>query len=341
VDLVTGGAGFLGRHVVAALHARGRPVRVLDLAAWPGRPDGVEEMRGSVTDAAAVARAMTGVERVFHLAANPQLWSRRDEDFLEVNHRGTEIVLAKARRAGVARVVHTSSGAVLTGPRRPKAIDETAAPRESDMAGPYALSKWRAERAALAAAEGRPAVVVNPTLPVGPGDHAPTPPTRLLLDLLNGAIPAYLECHLNFIDVRDAAEGHVLAAERGRPGERYILGGTNLRLSELLTVVADLTGLRMPKSRVPGPVALATAKAAEAMARRVTGKPPTATVTGVRLALWSAPMDNAKAVRELGLPVRPLRETLADAIRWAQETGLVRRPLPAFAPTSRDRDRNH
>lgn len=329
-DLVTGGAGFVGRHLVDALLARGRTVRVLDLAPPEGAPwdDRVEAIRGSVTDRAAVDAAMAGTERVFHLAANPQLWARRPEDFPEVNHRGTETVLAAARRAGVARFVHTSSGAVLTGPRPPRLIDESVALREADLAGAYAVSKWRAERAALAAAaEGLPVVVVNPTLPVGPGDRAPTPPTKLLIDLLNGDVPAYLECHLNLIDVRDAASGHILAAEHGRPGERYILGGTNLTLSGLLDLMVELTGLRMPKSKVPGAVALATAKAAEAMARRVTGKPPTATVTGVRLALWSAPMDNAKAVRELGLPVRPIRETLTDAIRWLQDEGLARRRI--------------
>ena len=332
-DLVTGGAGFVGAHLVAALLARGRSVRVLDTADAAALPASVDRIRGSVTDRAAVDRAMVGVERVFHLAANPQLWAPRPDDFLAVNHRGTEIVLAAARRVGVARVVHTSSGAVLTGPNRCRMIDETVMLKEPDLAGPYALSKWRAERAALtAAADGLPVLVVNPTLPVGPEDRAPTPPMRLILDLLNGEVPAYLDCYLNVIDVRDAAEGHILAAEHGRPGERYVLGGANLRLGELLTRIAELTGLVMPTRRVPGAVALATAKAAEAVARRVTGKPPQATVTGVRLALWSAPMSNAKAVSDLGLQVRPVRETLAETIAWAQAEGLVRRPLPKLKP---------
>ena len=333
MDLVTGGAGFVGAHLVAALLARGRSVRVLDTADAPALPASVDRVRGSVTDRAAVDRAMVGIERVFHLAANPQLWARRPEDFLEVNHRGTEIVLAAARRAGVARVVHTSSGAVLTGPNRCRMIDETVVLKETDLAGPYALSKWRAEQAALAAAaDGLPVLVVSPTLPIGPGDRAPTPPMRLIVDLLNGDVPAYLDCYLNVIDVRDAAEGHILAADGGRPGERYVLGGDNLRLGELLTCIAELTGLAMPTRRVPGGVALATAKAAEAFARRVTGKPPQATVTGVRLALWSAPMSNAKAVRDLKLQVRPLRDTLADTIAWARTEGLVRRPLPKLKP---------
>lgn len=322
-DLVTGGAGFIGRHVVAALLAEGSRVRVLDQAGEPDLPPGVEYCCGSVTESATVRAALEGVSRVFHLAAIPHLWTPNPQAFEDVNVGGTRIVLETARQAGVACLVHTSTDAILlAGPDR--IADETLAVTEADMPGPYCLSKLRAERAAIeAAGAGLPVVVVNPTVPIGPGDESCTPPTRMLLDVLCGRTPAYLDCTLNLIDVRDVAYGHLLAAGRGRPGERYILGGETLSLAALLQRLGRLTGLPMPRRRIPGWLALAAAHVDEAIADRITGRPPRAPLTGVRLARRLGPLSTAKAARELGLTARPIEESLADFLAWARDSGRV------------------
>lgn len=334
LNLVTGGAGFVGRHLVHRLVERGERVRVLDLDAGAGLPDGIDYRRASILDAEAVRRALDGVERVFHLAANPNLWSRRPESFAEVNLEGTRTVLSLAGAwPGVSRIVYTSTESILKSYRwkRPPTasgfIDETIELSADDMPGPYCRSKFLAERLALDMARaGAPIVVVNPTLPIGPGDHRRTPPTEMLLGFLNGKTPAYLESEFNMIDVRDVAAGHILAAERGNIGERYILGTRNIRLSGVLAILARLSGLPMPRLRVPYVVALAAAHVSEAVAY-FTGKPPVAPLTGVRLARTPMAFDCAKAIAALDLPQTPLETSLADFIRWHRARGEIRPTL--------------
>ncbi|WP_340115442.1 NAD-dependent epimerase/dehydratase family protein [Pelagibius sp. 7325] len=338
-SLVTGGCGFIGQHLVRLLVARGEKVRVLDRRrpapgslAFAGVPrEGIEFRQADITDPAAVDAAMTGVGRVYHLAADPNLWALDKSTFERVNLGGTLNVLAAAERHRAERVVYTSTESILAGLRGAVSggmIDESAALRVEDMPGPYCRSKFLAERAALdAAARGLPVVVVNPTLPIGPGDRLLTPPSRMLLDFLTGRTPAYLETAFNMIDVRDVALGHLLAAEHGRVGRRYILGGDNLTMSSLLGLLTDLSGMAMPRRRIPYWLAYAYSAADEFIADRLTGKPPRAPLTGVRLARHAMHFDNSRALSELGLQPRPLRHSLADAIAWFRAEGLL--PSPA------------
>lgn len=326
INLVTGGAGFLGRHLVRLLSERGEAVRVLDLTAPEPPPAGVEWVRGDILDRDALDRAFAGVGRVYHLAANPNLWAVDKQVFERVNHEGTRRVLEAAVRAGVERLVHTSTESILAGGRRPgdPPMDGARLPELARMPGPYCRSKYLAERAALDAARaGLPVVVVSPTCPVGPGDVNLTPPSRMLLDFFNRRIPAYLDCGLNLVDVRDAAQGHVLAAERGRVGERYVLGGENLMLSELLGLLAEISAKRMPALRIPYSLALAVAWVSEWLADHVTHRPPRAPLTGVRLAAAPLFFDSTKALEELGWTRRPLRRSLAEALAWFERQGLV------------------
>jgi dihydroflavonol-4-reductase len=305
-------------------------VRVLDLRPLDAVPPHVEQMVGSITEPAVVARAVSGCERVFHLAANPNLWDRDPGSFDRVNHQGTRRMLEAAQKAGVQRFVYTSSESILKSYRAPHqseraVIDESVRLTVEDMPGPYCRSKFLAEEAAReAAAGGLPVVIVNPTMPIGPGDHLLTPPSRMILGFLNGETPAYLDCEFNLVDARDVAAGEVLAAEKGRVGERYILGHVNLRLGELLAKLHRLTGLPMPRMRVPYALALASALVSEGIAA-VTHKPPMAPLTGVRLARTSMAFDCSKAGAELGWSCRPLEESLRDAIDWMSGNRLLRR----------------
>lgn len=343
--LVTGGCGFIGRHLVQALHARGDEVHILDLRAWEGKPlDGVTVTIGSVTDPAAVRQAMDGMDRLFHVAANPNLWAPDPRQFHEVNFVGTCRVLEEAARQSLRRIVYTSTESILKSVRGARksqrsAIDETARLTLDDMPGPYCRSKFQAEEAAReAAASGLPVVIVNPTMPLGPGDRLLTPPTKMVLGFVNGKTPAYLNCEFNLVDARDAALGHLLAAERGRIGHRYILGGENVELRHLLQDLAFLTGRKMPSFKVPYGIALAASLVSEAIAN-LRKRPPVAPITGVRLARSSMAFNCAKARAELGWQARPLRQTLYDALIWLQEAGLLTRPisLPSAAELLRDR----
>lgn len=329
-SLVTGGGGFVGRHLVRLLVERGESVRVLDIADVKGLPDGVEVVRGSILDGECVAGALKGIDRLYHLAANPNLWAPNSRTFLETNFRGTEMVLAAAARANLERAVYTSTESILKSHRRrnPDIVDETVAWTVDDMPGPYCRSKFLAEQAARRAARGGlPIVIVNPTMPIGPGDVNQTPPTRMLLGFLTGKTPAYLECKFNLVDVRDVAAGHILAAERGVVGERYILGGTNIGLSELLVELEALTGVAMPRRRIPYAVALGFAWCSEGLAH-LTKRQPVAPVTGVRVAHTPMVFDSTKAVTVLGLPQTPLRDSLRDAIAWFRERGQLQKFSP-------------
>jgi dihydroflavonol-4-reductase len=335
--LVTGGSGFIGQHLVRQLVERGDTVRTLDVVAPRERARDYEFVHGSILDRDAVHRALDGIDRLYHVAGNPKLWVPCKGDFLRVNYEGTRVVLAEAARRDLERIVYTSTESILKGGRVKRSpgglIDETVRRTLDDMPGPYCRSKFLAEQEALAAAgRGLPVVVVNPTLPVGPGDHNMTPPTAMVLRFLNGRTPAYLECEFNFVDVRTAALGHILAADRGTIGERYILGGENLSLSAVLAMLGDLSGLPMPKLRVPYWLALAVSAIGEVAADYVTGTPPVAPFTGVRLARTPMPFDCSKSIRELGLPRTPVMAAFADLIRWLDGEGLLRRKLAASAP---------
>jgi dihydroflavonol-4-reductase len=330
LNLVTGGCGFIGRHLVDQLVARGEHVRVLDLRQLDRLPANVEQVTGSITDPATVARAVAGCDRVFHLAANPNLWAPDPRSFDLVNHQGTRRMLEAAQKAGVRRFIYTSTESILKSYRAPKQsaralIDESVVLTLEDMPGPYCRSKFLAEEAAReAAAGGLPVVIVNPTMPIGPGDQLLTPPSKMILGFLNGETPAYLDCEFNRVDARDVAEGQILAADKGRLGERYILGNINLSLGELLAALQRLTGLAMPRTRIPYALALASAIVSEGISA-LTKKPPVAPLTGVRLARTSMAFDCSKARHELGWSCRSLDDSLRETVRWMSGRGLLRR----------------
>lgn len=318
LSLVTGGSGFIGGHLVTALAERGERVRVLDVAPPEALPPGVTVVQGSVLDRAAVERALDGVDRVFHLAAVAQLWHRDRSVFERVNRGGTRTVLEAAAQAGVRRFVHCSTESVLAAGGGGRPVDERSDPGLEAMAGPYCRSKYLAERDALAAAAaGLPLVVVNPTAPIGPGDRGPTPPTAMLRLFLDGGPRLILDCTLNLVHARDVADGMILAAERGTVGERYILGGGDVRLSDLAARLDRMAG-RRPRRRwtVSPPLALAAATVDEWISDHLSHRPPRAPVTGVRLALAATGVDGGKAARDLGYRPRPLDEALADAVAW-------------------------
>jgi len=328
LTVVTGGAGFIGSHLVENLVKRGERVRVVER---PGADvahlsRGVEVVRADIRDREAVAGALHGSWRVYHLAANPNLWVRDRGDFDAVNHLGTVNVLDAALDAGAERVLHTSTESILTRARQDGPIGEEVRVTLEDAVGPYCRSKLRAENAAMGRARaGRPVVIANPTMPVGPGDRGLSPPSRLIRDFCLGKLPARMDCTLNVIDVRDVAEGLVRTMENGTPGRRYLLGGENLTLVGLLGILSELTGVPVPRWRVPYPVGLGVAWLSELWADRVSGRTPKATVTGVRLTRRAMHFDASASLAALGLTPRPARESLADAVRWLRDTGQIPR----------------
>jgi dihydroflavonol-4-reductase len=317
-SLVTGGSGFIGRHLVEALSAHGDSIRIFDQAIPAASAGSAEFVQGSILDRASLIAALKGVNCVYHLAGIAHLWCRQVGDFDSVNRVGTETLLSAAAETGVARVVHCSTEAVLLPPQRSaEPIDETVSLQLSDMAGPYTRSKFAAEQAALTAARsGQPVVVVNPTLPIGSGDYNLTPPTAMLARLLGGQLSVSMDCVLNLADVRDMAKGFIRAAEHGRVGERYILGGTNMSMRDLHALLQRLSGKRPARFWIPSLPALAAGAACEWVANTVTHKMPAATIEGVQLALRSRPIDTSKARNELGTSVRPIEQSLAESVEW-------------------------
>ena len=331
--LVTGGAGFIGSHLVRLLAETETCVRVLERPGAPVShlPDGhIDVIFGDIRNPDAVRHAVRGCRQVYHLAANPQLWAQKRGTFLQVNYRGTVNVLSAALEAGAERVLYVSTESILTHDRQRRQIDEDQVIRPGDAIGPYCRSKYLAERHALdLAARGAPVVVVNPTLPIGPGDWGKSPPTQMLLDFCRGGRRAYIDGELNLIDVRDVALGMVLAMERGRYGKRYLLGSENMSVLQVFGELARLTGLPPPSVRVPYAAALAAAYVSEWLAVVFTHRPPAASVTGVKLTRRKMHFDTARSLAELGLMCRPISESLADAIAWFRAVGWLRWPAPA------------
>jgi dihydroflavonol-4-reductase len=325
--LVTGANGFVGCHLVRALVGQGTPVRGLvregaDLRALEGIAS--ELIFGDLRDRESIDRAIRGCSVVYHVAADYRLWLVDEAPMYAANVEGTRNVLEAARAAWVARVVYTSTVGTL-------GIAGDGIGREStpvtlnEMDGPYKRSKFLAEQEALRAErEGLPVVIVNPSTPVGACDYKPTPSGRIIVDFLNGRMPAYVETGLNLACVEDIARGHILAAERGRVGEKYILGGENLTLERMLGRLAALSGLRAPRVKIPYAVAYGFALGAEAVARTITHRPPRASLTEVRMARRKMFFAIAKARAELGYDPRPVDEGLVRAIEFFRGVGMAR-----------------
>lgn len=315
---LTGGTGFIGSHVARALVARGERVRCLHRPASV-REDlaelGVEWVLGDLTDRDSLRRAMAGCDTVFHCAADYRLYARDPSELYRTNVDGTRNVLTVAAQLGVGKVVYTSSvGTLALQGRRP--ANENARATIDDMVGDYKRSKFLAQQVAEEWIQrGLPVVVVSPSTPIGERDIKPTPTGRIIIDFLNDRLPAYVDTGLNVVDVHDVAEGHLLAAERGRPGEHYILGNCNLTLAELLGLLARLTGRRPPRVKLPHWVPLAIAHV-EAPVARWLGRDPRVPLDGVRMSRSFMFFDTSKAVRELGMPQSPIEAAFERAVTW-------------------------
>jgi nucleoside-diphosphate-sugar epimerase len=341
-SLVTGGSGFIGQHLVAALLGRGDFVRVLDLRPPPSHAP-VEFVQGSILDGAAVRRAMDGIDTVYHLAAICHMWTPDRRDYDRVNHIGTRVVLEAAAEKRIQRFIHCSTEAIVVRQAADASyVDGTLPAGVEQMVGPYTRSKFLAEQAVRDAANnGFPATIVNPTAPIGPGDHNFTPPTAMLSMFLRHPPLFLVDCVLNFVDVRDVATGILLAGERGRIGERYMLGGEDVSVRDLFADVARMSDGRTYSFAIPGKLALGVGKAAEWFANNVSHRKPLATAEAVRLGLRSAPVDMRKTCTELGYSPRPIKSALVDAVAWltAQNAGVsdptVRRPagIPQHDPS--------
>ena len=326
--LVTGATGFVGAAVARALVAQRRRVRVLvrptsDRRNLAGLQ--VEVAEGALEDARSLAAALRGCGTLYHVAADYRLWVPRPEAMYRVNIEGTRLLMEAALAERVARIVYTSSVATLGLNDDETQADENTPSTLNDMIGPYKRSKFLAEELVrdMARARGLPAVIVNPSTPVGPGDLKPTPTGRMIVEAASGRMPAFVDTGLNLVHVDDVAVGHLLAEERGAVGERYIIGGENLSLREILRRIAALAGRKPPTLGLPIPALMPVAAAAE-LAARITGREPFVTLDGLRLARKKMYFSSDKAKRELGYAPRPAEAALATAVAWFRAQGMVR-----------------
>jgi dihydroflavonol-4-reductase len=326
--LITGASGFVGSAVAQCLVSAGYDVRVLLRPTSPrvNLADlRLEIVEGDLLDPGSIGRAMQDVRFLFHVAADYRLWARDPEDIVRTNVEGTRSVMIAAQRAGVERIVYTSSVATLAPRPDGQASDETSPLPQAQAVGAYKYSKVVAERfvAAMVANENLPAIMVNPSTPIGPGDVRPTPTGRIIVEAAAGRMPGYIDTGLNLVHVDDVAAGHLAALRRGRIGERYILGGQNVLLRDMLGEIARFVGRRPPKLRLPRTLMFPIAYGAEAIAR-ITGREPFVTTTGLRLAKDRMFFTSEKAERELGYRARPYAEAIADAINWFRLRGYLR-----------------
>jgi dihydroflavonol-4-reductase len=329
---LTGASGFIGANLARQLAAHGHSVKALvragsDLRGLAGIA--CERVEGDLAQPAVLEKAMQGCDWCFHVAASYHLWLRDYAPMYAANVTGTRNVLEAAMSAGCRRIVYTSTvGCIGLGRQDQEQVvpsDEATPVSGAQMSNHYKRSKWQAEQVARElAAKGGPIVIVNPSAPIGPLDFKPTPTGKIVLDFLQRKLPAYLDTGLNWVHVRDVAEGHILAAEKGRLGERYILGHAdgNWTMKHVLDVLEELTGIPAPKFYVPHSVALVAAYFDEAISL-VTGRPPKAPLAGVRMAKYKMFFNPAKAIRELGLPQTPPREAFADAVAWFRQNWKI------------------
>jgi dihydroflavonol-4-reductase len=335
LSLITGANGFIGSHLARFLVEQGERVRVLvrprsetrSIAELP-----VEFAYGDLRNPSSLAEPLRGVQAVYHVAADYRLWAQNPQEIYDTNVNGTRNLLSAARQAGTGRFIHTSTVGTLVPPNPQMLPDEQTHLRLSDMIGHYKRSKYLAEQAAMDAAQsGQPVVIVNPTTPVGPGDWKPTPTGRIILDFLKGQIPAYVDTGLNFVSVEDVVKGHWLAAQKGRVGERYVLGARNLTLKQMLQILSGLSGRRMPRIRLPLAVAY-LASLADTLRARLLRREPRIPLEGVRMARHKMFVDGSKAVRELGFEPAPVEQALEKAIRWYRDNGYVKQRARTRAP---------
>jgi len=331
---LTGASGFIGANLVHELLARGHRVKALlrpqsDLRGLAGA--NFERVEGDLSDVARLQAAMRGYDWCFHVAASYHLWLRDYRSMYATNVEGTRNVIQAAAKAGCARIVYTSTVGCIALPKtvdgRIIPSDETTPVAEGQVRNHYKRSKWQAEQVATKlAGDGLPVIIVNPSAPVGPRDVKPTPTGKVIVDFLKRGMPAYLDTGLNWVHVRDVAIGHILAAEKGRSGERYILGNAegNWTMKEAFAVLEGLSGIPAPKLRIPYLVALAAAHVNE-MISSFTDKPPKAPLAGVRMAKYKMFFNPGKAIRELGLPQTPPQQALADAVEWFRTQGYAPR----------------
>ncbi|MGZ4962476.1 MAG: hopanoid-associated sugar epimerase [Limisphaerales bacterium] len=330
---VTGATGFIGANLVHELIARGHRVKALVRKGSDTRALGkvdCEFVQGDVLDRAALENGLRGCDWCFHVAASYHLWLRDYAPMYAANVEGTRTVLESAAKAGCSRIVYTSTVGCIGLPKEVNGkvtpTDEATPVSGAQMSNHYKKSKWEAEVVARElAAKGSPIVIVNPSAPIGPRDVKPTPTGRVIVDFLNRKMPAYLDTGLNWVHVRDVAIGHILAAEKGRIGERYILGNMDgdWTMKESLEELAEITGLPAPKFQVPYAVALTAAYFDEAISK-ISGKPPKAPLAGVRMAKYKMFFNPSKAVKELGMPQTPPRQAFVDAIEWFRANGYVK-----------------
>jgi dihydroflavonol-4-reductase len=328
---VTGGSGFIGANLIHELGARGHRVKALlrpnsDRRGLAGAD--YEIVEGDVLDKTSLQRGLQGCDWCFHVAASYHLWLRDYVPMYAANVEGTRNVLTAAAAASCSRIVYTSTVGCIGLPTEKNGevapTDETAFCSEAQMTNHYKRSKWQAEQVALELARAHPIVIVNPSAPVGPRDVKPTPTGQVIVDFLKRKLPAFLDTGLNWVHVRDVAIGHILAAERGRIGERYILGNVegNWTLQQALNVLQEITGIPAPKFRVPYAVAYTAALVDESISK-ITGRPPKAPIAGVRMAKYKMFFNPAKAIRELSLPQTHPKQALADAVSWFQKHGYA------------------
>lgn len=326
---ITGATGFGGSHVARMAAEQGAELRLLArrTSRIENLPKDTEVVQGDLREPAKFAAALRGCDALIHVAADYRLWVPDPAEMYRANVEGTRELLRLAREAGVRRVVYTSSVATMGFRKDASVVDEKAPVTEADMIGHYKRSKWMAEQVAIEAARsGQEIVILNPTTPVGSMDVKPTPTGRIIVDFLNRKFPAYVETGLNLVDVSEIARMHVAALERGRFGERYILGGENLTLKQILDRLGAMTGLPSPTMKVPHAVAMAFAFFDETVTGKLRGKEPRATVEAVRMGKKMMWASSAKAERELGWRVLPVDAALRSAIEWFVANGYAPKP---------------